>query len=143
MSGKKDLAFYLKLPYRIDCKHCKDSDGTRYWLAEYPDIMGCSTDGATRIEAVNNVKELFKEMVEVILDSGNDVPIPKKTKPEALKEISVEPTQSIPVYFSPITFVKSISDKPSKKKSDMPESSDTSGIFRSKKSINMADGIPA
>lgn len=144
MSSNNNLAYFLTLSYNINCIQREDSDGTRYWIASYPDIMGCSSDGATRIDAVNNVKELFKEMVEEILKSGNDVPVPKKAIPEAVKEIIIEPTQSIPVYFSSIPPIIPFLDKPIKKKSDIAESSETKGIFRrSSREINMADGVPA
>lgn len=142
MSRKKDLAYYLTLPYNIDCTQHEDSDGTRYWLASYPDIMGCSSDGSTRIEAVNNVKELFKEMVEVILESGKEVPVPKKVILEAVTVIIGEPTQSISAYFHTIAPVKPELDKPLKKKSDIAESSETS-YLESKRPIIKVSAIPA
>ena len=99
MSNEKDLAYYLRLPYEFKCYPAEDSDGSRYWIAEFPDIMGCAADGDTRVEAGNNARELFKEMVEVIIESNNEVPEPIRIKKDPDLEIILEATQTIPVFY--------------------------------------------
>ena len=79
MSVKKDLQYYLRLSYNLESFPYQDSDGTRYWLAEYTEIVGCKAEGNSRLEAVNNVKDLFEDMIEVLLEENHQIPEPSIT----------------------------------------------------------------
>lgn len=46
----------------------QDEDGV--WIAEVPSIPGCGSDGATRDEALANVKEAIEACLEVRRDLG-------------------------------------------------------------------------
>ena len=72
MKGKKmkDLKYYKDLLYQINTEPVTDSDGTHYWTAEYPLIQGCKTDGETREDAIVNVRELFDEFIETMLEEN-------------------------------------------------------------------------
>jgi predicted RNase H-like HicB family nuclease len=54
----------------------RDSDGTEYWIAEYGELRGCKTDGATEGEAVVNLHQLFDEYVEARIEENLDIPEP-------------------------------------------------------------------
>jgi predicted RNase H-like HicB family nuclease len=45
-----------------------------YWVAECPSLPGCVSQGATREEAVNNIKEAIEGYVEVLKEDGLPVP---------------------------------------------------------------------
>jgi len=46
----------------------QDEDGI--WIAEVPSIPGCGSDGPTREEALENVKEAIEACLEVRADLG-------------------------------------------------------------------------
>ena len=46
----------------------RDEDGV--WIAEYPSIPGCVSQGATREEALQNIKEAIQLCLEVRADQG-------------------------------------------------------------------------
>lgn len=72
----KNLDYYRLLPYRIHSEMVIDSDGSRYWTAEYVDLRGCKTDGKTQAEAIQNVQELFDEYVSDRLKLNQEIPEP-------------------------------------------------------------------
>ncbi|RMF81993.1 MAG: type II toxin-antitoxin system HicB family antitoxin [Chloroflexi bacterium] len=45
-----------------------------YWIAEVPSLPGCVTQGATREEALVNIKEAIDLWIEDALAHGEDVP---------------------------------------------------------------------
>ena len=67
------LEYYQKLSYTIDTE-CRDDDGDVYWIASYPLLPGCKTDGPTETEAVANVQEMFDDYILTCFE--NDLPIP-------------------------------------------------------------------
>lgn len=50
-----------------------DEDG--YWIAEVPSLRGCGSDGKTKAEAIERVKEAIQCWVEAAED--HDEPIPE------------------------------------------------------------------
>jgi predicted RNase H-like HicB family nuclease len=46
----------------------RDEDGV--WIAECPSIPGCVSQGSTRDEALNNVKDAIKQCLEVRSERG-------------------------------------------------------------------------
>lgn len=49
-----------------------DDDG--WWVATCPSLPGCNTQGATRAEAIANMHEAMSLYIEVIEESGREVP---------------------------------------------------------------------
>ncbi len=49
-----------------------DEDGV--WIAECPSLPGCGSDGATRDEAIERVKEAIQSYVEALEADGLPVP---------------------------------------------------------------------
>ncbi len=47
------------------------------FVAEAPDLAGCAADGATRQEAIDNVKRVIAEWLETALDLGRPIPEPR------------------------------------------------------------------
>ncbi|MBI5826647.1 MAG: type II toxin-antitoxin system HicB family antitoxin [Deltaproteobacteria bacterium] len=50
----------------------QDEDGR--WVAECPSLPGCVSDGATRDEAVENIKEAIGLCIEALKEEGRPVP---------------------------------------------------------------------
>lgn len=78
---KKTLSYFQQLPYKIITQPVSD-EGDTYWIAEYPDLRGCKTEGETEIEAITNVQELFDEYIEARLEVDDDIPVPSQIKEE-------------------------------------------------------------
>jgi predicted RNase H-like HicB family nuclease len=49
-----------------------DEDGI--WIAEVPSLPGCGSDGATREEAIERVKEAIQSYIEALEADGLPVP---------------------------------------------------------------------
>lgn len=47
------------------------------FIAEVPELSGCTADGATYQEALSNVEVVIKEWVETAKELGRSVPQPK------------------------------------------------------------------
>ncbi len=45
-----------------------------YWVAEVPSLPGCLSQGATRDEALENVKEAIELYLEVLQADGQPIP---------------------------------------------------------------------
>ncbi len=45
-----------------------------YWVAECPSLPGCVSQGATREEAVSNIREAIEGYVQVLKEDGLPVP---------------------------------------------------------------------
>ena len=45
-----------------------------YWVAECPSLPGCISQGATREEAVVNIREAIEGYIEVLKEDGLPVP---------------------------------------------------------------------
>jgi predicted RNase H-like HicB family nuclease len=52
----------------------KGEDG--YWIAECPSLPGCVSQGKTREDAIENVKEAIRGYVAALKDDG--IPVPKE-----------------------------------------------------------------
>jgi predicted RNase H-like HicB family nuclease len=45
-----------------------------YWIAECPSLPGCISQGATKAEAIANIKEAIDIYIEVLQERGESVP---------------------------------------------------------------------
>ncbi len=52
-----------------------DEDGN--WIADVPSLPGCHSDGRTREEAIERVKEAIEVYVEALVEDG--LPVPEET----------------------------------------------------------------
>jgi len=57
-----------------------DEDGN--WIAEVPSLPGCHSDGTTRAEAIERVKEAIEVYIESLEEDG--MPIPDELNNPAL-----------------------------------------------------------
>ena len=46
-----------------------------YWVAERPSLRGCVSQGATRQEAITNIREAIEGYVLVLMEDGIPVPV--------------------------------------------------------------------
>jgi predicted RNase H-like HicB family nuclease len=84
----KDLAYYRALPYGREWIPRDDESG-RYFvvrLVEIPEIYGC---GATKQEALSNLREAFDDQILWALEEGLDIPVPAVIPPEAKHQVRV------------------------------------------------------
>ena len=74
---KKDLLYYLSLPYHIVIEKDFDHNGKGYYAAEIPDLPGCGAEGETVDEALERIWEAKRAWIEISLERGLDIPEPK------------------------------------------------------------------
>jgi antitoxin HicB len=75
--SKKDLKYYLGLPYTITLKR-GIGDGEEYWVARLVELPYCMTTGATQEEALRDIEDAKKEWIQSNLEDG--LPVPEPTK---------------------------------------------------------------
>lgn len=46
----------------------------QYWVAECPSLPGCVSQGKTKEEAIQNIKEAIHGYVDALVDAGLPVP---------------------------------------------------------------------
>ena len=61
--------------YPVRVRRLPERDGGG-WLAEVPDLPGCTSDGETPAEAVENVQGAILSWIEAAEDLGRPVPLP-------------------------------------------------------------------
>ncbi|EAT99681.1 MULTISPECIES: HicB family protein [Campylobacter] len=73
---KKDLNYYLNLPYEIIVKKLTKEEGGGYFARykDYPYVMG---DGESEAEAIADVKEAFKFVIQTDLERGDFIREPE------------------------------------------------------------------
>jgi predicted RNase H-like HicB family nuclease len=73
---RKDLAYYLSLPYKLEVVPLGKEDGGGYY-ARYPEFgTSAHGDGATPTEAIHCAGEGLKAVLEVMLEHGDRIPEP-------------------------------------------------------------------
>ena len=85
---KEKVDYYMGLPYTIVIQPQKDN-GEVYYTAIVLELDGCRTDGETRKEALENIKEAMEGWIETKLANGYEVP-------EPLREMSGKITLRMP-----------------------------------------------
>ncbi|EEF14084.1 toxin-antitoxin system, antitoxin component, HicB family [Campylobacter rectus RM3267] len=75
---KKDLDYYLNLPYKIELKKIPQSEGGG-WGAFMPEFNGVAFfygDGESKNEALDELDAAFRATLEALLESGATIPEP-------------------------------------------------------------------
>ena len=73
----KDLTYYRLVPYEREWAVREDA-GQRYFVVRLKDIPAVAGDGATRDEAVEDLRGAFDEFVLAWLESGSKMPRPSR-----------------------------------------------------------------
>lgn len=71
--SKEGLEQYMQLNYSIKIT----PDTELGYFAEIPDLPGCVGDGRTVEEAIADVRDSQKHWLEIALDSGSEIPLPR------------------------------------------------------------------
>lgn len=72
---KKDLEYYMSLPYTITVKH-GTGNGAEYWIARVLELPHCMTHGSTPEEALKDVEDARREWLRSNLEAGLPIPEP-------------------------------------------------------------------
>jgi len=75
--AKKDLEYYLRLPYTVTLKR-GTGDGAEYWVARMLELPHCMTHGATPEEALRDIEDAKCEWLKSNLEDGLPIPEPAK-----------------------------------------------------------------
>ena len=82
MSGKADKEYYSKVSDGGLDMH--KYERIIYWsyadekfIVEVPELPGCMADGATAVEALENVEVVISEWIETAKELGREIPEPK------------------------------------------------------------------
>lgn len=71
---KKDLSYYMGLPYKIETIKEPDEEG---WVAYLPELRGCITTGLTEEDALENLKDAKLQWLATALELEESIPIPE------------------------------------------------------------------
>lgn len=72
----KDLAYYMKLPYKVVITPPEDDDDD--WFAEIPELPICMTQAPTWEELGKNILEAKETYLMFALEDGDEIPEPAK-----------------------------------------------------------------
>jgi antitoxin HicB len=76
MGKRKDLNYYLSLPYTIQIT--REDEST--WFARVVELPGCMTEGDTPEEAAAMIQDALAAWLEVALEDGRLIPEPQTTE---------------------------------------------------------------
>lgn len=71
------LEAYVKLPYMVTLRPLPGEDGGG-WLAEIPDLPGCTSDGETSEQALANIEDAKRLWLSTALKRGVSINSPSK-----------------------------------------------------------------
>ena len=74
---KRDLAYYMALPYAKTLRPDQDGDV----VAKIQELPGCSAHGQDEQEALANLEEAQRLWLEDCLEAGDHVPEPQQERP--------------------------------------------------------------
>ena len=72
MDERRDLDYYLSLPYTIQFRRDEDA-----WFAEVVELPGCMTEEDTLAEAAEMIVDAMKGWIEIALEDGLPIPEPR------------------------------------------------------------------
>ncbi len=73
MTNKKELDYYMNLPYKVEISPEEDGAG---FNASIPDLKGCVAFGETVEEAYQTITEVKQTWIEIALERGWQIPGP-------------------------------------------------------------------
>jgi antitoxin HicB len=76
MSKRKDLKYYLSLPYTIQIT--REDETT--WFARVMELPGCMTEGDSPEEAADMIQDALATWLEIALEDGRPIPEPQATE---------------------------------------------------------------
>lgn len=76
MKNQKGISYYMGLAYNYVIQLINDESGS-YYYARVLELDGCQSTGDTFEEAYENLREAMEGWLEVKLEAGYDVPLPK------------------------------------------------------------------
>ncbi|WP_169754456.1 type II toxin-antitoxin system HicB family antitoxin [Campylobacter curvus] len=92
---KKDVNYYLNLPYKIELKKIPENEGGG-WGAFMPEFNGIAFfygDGETKSEALDELEVAFKFTLEGLIE--DNIPIPMPAQSDKSKNLAVTIKQSL------------------------------------------------
>lgn len=92
---KKDVNYYLNLPYKIELKKIPENEGGG-WGAFMPEFNGIAFfygDGETKSEALEDLDVAFKFTLEGLIE--DNIPIPMPAQSDKSKNLAVTIKQSL------------------------------------------------
>ena len=75
---RKDLKYYLALPYTKIVTKRDDQDGIHY-LSKVLELEGCVSDGETEAQALENLQEALECYLESSVKHNDNIPEPQVT----------------------------------------------------------------
>ena len=72
---KKDLSYYMALPYTKTVTFQSDASG-KYYISRVLELNGCSSTGDTEAEALRSLSEAMECFLECCLACGDAIPEP-------------------------------------------------------------------
>jgi len=72
---KKDLQYYMELPYTFIVQHIKDESG-EYYYSRVLELDGCQSHGDTRTDALESIREAMEGWIETKLEFNDPIPEP-------------------------------------------------------------------
>lgn len=72
---RKDLAYYVKLPYNIIVEPWDDGE-VPYWVARVVELPHCLIHGNSPVEAVKEIEEVKRDWIKSNLERGLKIPEP-------------------------------------------------------------------
>ena len=75
---KKNLEYYMKLPYSMIVEFVADESGD-YYFGRTLELDGCMSHGDTKEEAMESLLEAMEGWIETKLEMGHQIPEPVPT----------------------------------------------------------------
>lgn len=88
---KRDLAYYVKLPYTIILEQWDDGKGI-YWVARVAELPHCLIHGDTPEEAVRDIQEVKRDWIKSNLERGLSIPEPRPRKYSGQIRLRITPS---------------------------------------------------
>ena len=89
--NKKDLNYYLALPYRITITPAEEGG----YVVAIPDLPGCISQAETVEEAIKMIEDAKTCWLEVALDEGIAIPEPTRTDEDYSGKFNIRVPKSL------------------------------------------------
>ena len=91
MKEKKNIEYYMNLPYNTILEQWDDGNGP-YWVARVAELPHCMIHGDTPQEAVTELEDVKKEWIESNLKRGLKIPEPVSRKYSGQISLRIPPS---------------------------------------------------